>query len=87
MGSKPIRSKVTIYHKSSNKPPRRLIYFRPIWRWGSLFEKGGGGLFNLEKTIVSVLHKELEYKEEKLEYNKVGGHAAEDQNQIRTFRW
>ena len=27
----------------------------------------GGGLFNLEKTIVSVLHKELEYKEEKLE--------------------
>ena len=78
MGSKPIRSKVRIYHKSSNKPP---------WRWGGLFEKGGGGLFNLEKMIVSVLHKELEYKEEKLEYSKVGGHAAEDQNQIRTFRW
>ena len=49
--------------------------------------EGGGGLFNVEKTIVSVLHKELEYKEEKLEYSKVGGHAAEDQNQIRTFRW
>ena len=46
-----------------------------------------GGFFNLEKMIVSVLHKELEYKEEKLEYSKVGGHAAEDQNQIRTFRW
>ena len=43
---------------------------------------GGGGLFNLEKTIVSVLLKELEYKEEKLEYSKFGGHAAEDQNQI-----
>ena len=27
---------------------------------------GGGGLFNLEKTMVSVFHKELEYKEEKL---------------------
>ena len=67
----------------------RLInfYFRPIWRWGGLFEKGGGGSFYLEKTIVAVLHKELEYKEEKLEYSKVGGHAAEDQNQIRTFRW
>ena len=25
-----------------------------------------GGLFNLEKTQVSVLHKELEYKVEKL---------------------
>ena len=46
----------------------------------------GGGLFKLEKTTVSVLHKELEYKEEKLKYNKVGGHAAEDQNQIQTFR-
>ena len=46
-----------------------------------------GGLFNLEKTMVSVLHKELEYKVEKLKYKKVGGHAAEDQNQIRTSSW
>ena len=46
-----------------------------------------GGLFNLEKTVVSVLHKELEYKVEKLKNKKVGGHAAEDQNQIRTSRW
>ena len=31
----------------------------------------------------SVLHKELEYKEEKLKYKiKVLGHEAEDQNQI-----
>ena len=27
---------------------------------------GGGGLFNLKTTMVSVLHKELEYKVEKL---------------------
>ena len=40
-----------------------------------------GSLF---KTMVSVLHKELEYKVEKLKYIKVGGHAAEDQNQMRT---
>ena len=46
-----------------------------------------GGLFNLEKTIVSVLHKELEYKLGKLKYKKVGGHAAEDQNRIRTSSW
>ena len=46
-----------------------------------------GGLFNLEKTVVSVLHKELEYKVEKLKNKKVGGHAAEDQNQIRPYSW
>ena len=36
------------------------------------FERGvlkeTGGLFNLENTILSVLHKELEYKVEKLKY-------------------
>ena len=32
--------------------------------------------------MVSVLHKELEYKVEKLKYKMVGGHAAEDQKQI-----
>ena len=39
---------------------------------GSLIETGGfflrGGLFNLEMAMVSVLHKELEYKVEKLKY-------------------
>ena len=54
---------------------------------GALFESGGGGLFNLEKTMVSVLHKELEYKVKKLKNKKVGGHSAEDQNQIRTSSW
>ena len=37
-----------------------------------------GGLFHLEKTIVSVLHKGLRYKVEKRKYKKVGGHAAKD---------
>ena len=32
--------------------------------------KGGGGLFNFELTRVSVLHKGLEYKVEKLKYKK-----------------
>ena len=38
----------------------------------SPFEGGGlnrdGGLFNLGKTMVSVLHKELEYEVKKLKY-------------------
>ena len=36
---------------------------------GSLIETGG--LFNLEKTKVSVRHKKLEYKVEKLNYDKL----------------
>ena len=42
------------------------------------FERGA----YLEKMMVSVLHKELKYKVEKLKNKKVGGHAVEDQNQI-----
>ena len=38
-------------------------------------------LFNLAKKMVSVLHKELECKTQVQEF---GGHAAEDQKQIRT---
>ena len=35
--------------------------------------------------MVSVLHKELEYKVEKLKYKiEVLGHAADNQNQIQT---
>ena len=30
--------------------------------------------------MVSVLHKELEYKMEKLKYKNIGGYAAKDQN-------
>ena len=58
-------------NKSSIKFPGGA-YFKHICR-------GGGCLFNLAKTIVSVLHKELERGVEKLKYKKVGGHAAEDQ--------
>ena len=43
----------------------------------------GGGLFHLERMMVSVLHKELECNVEKLKCKKVGGYAM-DQNQIRT---
>ena len=41
----------------------------------------------LEKTMVSVLHKELEYRVEKLKNKRIRGHTAEDQNQIRTSSW
>ena len=37
-------------------------------RYGGLFSEGG--LFNLDTTMVSVLHKKLEYKVEKLKYKK-----------------
>ena len=62
------------YHKSSVKPPGGLIYFEPSWG-GELNRDGGfilrgGGIFNLETMMVSVLHKELEYKVEKLTYKK-----------------
>ena len=76
----------------------RKSSINPHWGGGGLFisspfEGGGGGLietgglFNLEKTMVSVLHKELEYEVEKLKYKKIEVHAAEDQNQIRTSHW
>ena len=60
-------------------------------RGGGLVEAGDllemGDLFNLEKTMAIVLHKELEQKVEKLKNKKDGDHAAEDQNQIRTSSW
>ena len=46
-----------------------------------------GGLFNLETTMLSVLHKDLENKVDKLRYKKVVGRAVEDQKQIRTSSW
>ena len=46
---------------------------RLIIEMGGLF--GTGGLFNLENTMVSVLHVELEYKAVKLMFKKVGGHT------------
>ena len=74
--------------KSSINPPWGAYLFR-----ADLRGEGGGdrdrdrGLFNSEKMMVSVLHKEPGYKVEKLKYKKIEGHAVEEQNQIRTFRW
>ena len=73
------------------KPPPGAYLFQFHLRRGLNRDGGliweGGGLFNLEKTMVSVLHKELQYKVGKLKNKKVGGHAAKDQNQIRTSSW
>ena len=66
------------YRKSSIKP----LPPQSIWGRGSLLDRED--LLNLGKTMVSVLHKELENKVEKLNYKKIGGHAGKDQNQIRT---
>ena len=41
-------------------PPGGLFYFKPICGGGGGLI-GNGGLFNLEKMMVSVLHKELQY--------------------------
>ena len=57
------KSPASEYRNSSIKPPGGLFISSP-------FEVGGGGLFNFELTRVSVLHKELEYKVEKLKYKK-----------------
>ena len=61
-------SLTTCHHKSSIKPPWRAYLFQAHLR-GGLFERGGG-LFNLKTTIVSVFHKELDCKVEKLKYKK-----------------
>ena len=72
--------------------PVGLIYFKPIWSAGGLMETGG--LFNLETTMVSIFHKELECKVEKLKYKYKKSsstrslvHAAEDQNQTQSSSW
>ena len=57
-------------------PPGRLFISNTfegvLNRDDGLFEKGGGGrLFNLANTMVSVLHKGLEYKVENLSNMKL----------------
>ena len=60
------------YRKSSIKSPGGLFISSPFERRldrdGGLIERGG--LFNSKTTMVSVLHKELECKVEKLKYKK-----------------
>ena len=86
------------YRKSSIKPlgVGGGAYLFQVHLWGGgvgggLIEAGDllemGDLFNLEKTMVSVLHKELEQKVVELKNKRDVGHAAEDQNQIRTSSW
>ena len=61
------KSPASEYCNSSIKPPGGLFISSPL-KGGGVFERGG--LFNFELTRVSVLHKELEYKVEKLKYKK-----------------
>ena len=51
-------------------PPRGgLVISNTFEGWGRLFDNAG--LFNLANKMVSVLHKELECKVEKLKYKKM----------------
>ena len=59
---------VNKFRKSSIKPPPEAYLFQTHLR-GGLIETGG--LFNLAKTMLSVLHKVLLYKVEKLLYKKL----------------
>ena len=67
------------YRKSSIKPSppggQGLIYFTHIWgglnRDRGAYLRGRGGLFDLAKTMVSVLLKELEYKVENFSNKKL----------------
>ena len=70
-GKKPLHAGLTtsydenffIYHKPSIKGA--YLFQAHLRRGRHSFERGRG-LFNLEKMMVSVLHKELEHKVEKL---------------------
>ena len=56
-----------------------LSYFKPIWGGWGLIETVGG-LFNLETTMISVLHKKkTRIQSGKAQVQEVLGHAAEDQ--------
>ena len=62
-----------------------VIYFKPICHeWGLNWKRG---LFNLEKTMLLVLHNELQHTLEKLKYKKGGDHAAEDHHENRSSSW
>ena len=56
-------STVWYYRKSSIKPPPGGLFISSPFEGGGLIETGGS--FNIETTMVSVLHKELEYKVKK----------------------
>ena len=54
--------------KGSSIDPPEAYLFEAHLKGGSLIETGG--LFNLENTLVSILHEELEYEVEKLMTSK-----------------
>lgn len=58
--------------QKGQKPPRGASLFQAHFRGGER-----KGLFNLKGVMISVLHRELELKVEKLKNKKVGGHAAD----------
>ena len=62
-----------------------LFISNPLGEGGGLFERGD--LFNLAKMMVSVLHKALEYKVEKLRYKKLKVMQPWAKKQIRPSRW
>ena len=68
--AKPLLISLTTTVNPLLSPPGELIYFKSIWGGGGggLIEMGS--LFNLKPTMVSVLHKELDCKVEKLKYKK-----------------
>ena len=53
------RNTKSFHLKVSIKVLLKIHTVNPLLRWG-----GGGGLFNLQMMMVSVRHKELEYKAE-----------------------
>ena len=64
-------------NKSSIKSPGGLI--------SNTFVGGGGVFFNLAKTIVSVLHKDLECGVEKLKYEKLQIMQQEGKRKVKSF--
>ena len=71
--NKPVRENAVTYRTYSIKPPRGGSFISNTFE-GGLKETGRliweGAFFNLTKTMVSVLQKELEYKVENLKYKK-----------------
>ena len=67
------------YRKSSSKPPGGFV------SKGSLFERGC--LFNLAKSMVLVLHKELSYEVENLKYKKLEVKQPRVKNKSELLWW
>ena len=63
-----------MYRKSSIKPPGGALFISNTYKGGGGRQGAylrGGAIFNLAKTMVSVLQKKLEHKVEMLKYKKL----------------